>query len=77
MNPVRAILLHSPGHKLWVIIVNIFMSPKGATQSKRKANTLAVSAAPKGALNFVPLFTQGFISGFALITPWALQEYRA
>ena len=23
------------------------------------------------------VFTQGFISGFALITPWALQECRA
>ena len=23
------------------------------------------------------LFTQGFISGFALITPWAKQECRA
>ena len=23
------------------------------------------------------MYTQGFISGFALIAPWALQEYRA
>ena len=53
------------------------MSPKGAAQSKRKANTHAVSAAPKGALNFMSLFTQGFILGFALITPWAKQECRA
>ena len=28
-------------------------------------------------LFFVSMFTQGSISGFALITPWALQECRA
>ena len=55
----------------------IYWAPLGAAQSKRKANTHAVSAAPKGALNFISLFTQGFISGFALIPPWALKNYRA
>ena len=51
--------------------------PYYAMISKRKANIHAVSAAPKGALNFMSLFTQGFISGFALITPWAMKECRA
>ena len=37
---------------------------------------LAVSAAPTELLIFLCLFTQGFISGFALIPPWALQECR-
>ena len=51
--------------------------PYYAMISKRQANTHALSAAPRGALNFMSLFTQGFISGFALITPWAKQECRA
>ena len=31
MSPVRAILLHSPGRKPWVIIVTHLLSPKGAS----------------------------------------------
>ncbi len=34
-------------------------------------------AAPKGAQSALSVRTQGFISGFALITPWALQGCRA
>ena len=41
------------------------------------ANARAESAAPTELLFFVYVFTQGFISGFALIPPWALQECRA
>ena len=41
------------------------------------ANARAESAAPTELLFFVSVFTQGFISGFALIPPWALQECRA
>ena len=52
------------------------LSPKGAAQPQRKANTSSVSAAPTELL-FLSMFTQGFISGFALITPWALQGCRA
>ena len=37
---------------------------------------LAVSAAPTELNSLFSVFTQGFISGFALITPWALQECR-
>ena len=36
-----------------------------------------VSAAPTELNSLLPMFTQGFISGFALIPPWAMQEYRA
>ena len=41
------------------------------------ANAHTESAAPTELLFFVSVFTQGFISGFALIPPWALQECRA
>ena len=35
-----------------------------------------VSAAPTELNLLLSVFTQGFISGFALIPPWAMQEYR-
>ena len=35
-----------------------------------------VSAAPTELNLLLSAFPQGFISGFALISPWALQEYR-
>ena len=62
----------SPG----LIIGTHLLSPKGAAQPQCKANTCSVSAAPTE-LIFFSVYTQGFISGFALITPWALQECRA
>ena len=37
----------------------------------------AVSAAPTELNPLLSVCTQGFISGFALIPPWAMQEYRA
>ena len=44
------------------------------TQTKRARG----SAAPRRSSFFVlSVCPQGFISGFALIPPWALQEYRA
>ena len=76
MSPVRAILLHSPGRKPWVIIVNIFIEPQKGRHSST-ANIYAESAAPTELDLLLSVFTQGFISGFALITPWALQECRA
>ena len=36
-----------------------------------------VSAAPTELILLLLVCTQGFISGFALISPWALQECRA
>ena len=41
-----------------------------------KASACAVRAAPAELLILLFVFTQGFISGFALISPWAMQEYR-
>ena len=38
---------------------------------------LRCSAAPTELLFFLSVCTQGFISGFALISPWAMQECRA
>ena len=49
MSPARAILLHSPGRKPWVNRFPHLLSPGGAAQPQRKANTRTVSAAPKGA----------------------------
>ena len=55
-----------------------FLSPKGAAQPQSKCpNTRAVSAAPTELILFLSVNTQGSISGFALISPWALQGCRA
>ena len=54
------------------------MSPVGAAQPQSKyPNTRAISAAPTELILLLSIDTQGFISGFALIPPWAMQEYRA
>ena len=45
-SPNGAILLHSPGRKPWVNRSPHLLSPVGAAQPQRKANTRAVSAAP-------------------------------
>ena len=63
----------SPG----LIIVTHLLSPVGAAQPQRKANTSSVSAAPTELILLLSVWTQGFISGFALIPPWALKKYRA
>ena len=75
-EPFRAILLHSPGRKPWVIIVNTFIEPQRGGTTLSKTNTCAVCAAPTELNLLLSVFTQGCISGLALITPWALQEYR-
>ena len=83
-----AILFHSPGCKPWVrnwypfIELRRSGTPPIATQTttspqRYKPNVRAESAAPEGAhIIFRFVYTQGFISGFALIPPWAMQEYR-
>ena len=76
MSPVRAILLHSPGRKPWVICYRIFIEPRRGGTSETKDKCSRYSAAPTELL-FLSMCTQGFISGFALIPPWAMQEYRA
>jgi len=54
------------------------MAPRGGGTSPSKSlNTHAVSAAPTELILLLSGDTQGFISGFALIPPWALKKYRA
>ena len=53
------------------------LSPKGAALLVDQDKCSRYSAAPAELLFFASMFTQGSISGFALITPWALQECRA
>ena len=57
--------------------LDIFIEPPtGAALTK--ANACVVVPLLVGAhLTFSSVCTQGFISGFALIPPWALQECRA
>ena len=78
MSPERATLLHSPGRKPWVICYRIFLSPfRGGTTERINSDELAESAAPSELNMLLSVCTQGFISGFALIPPWAMQECRA
>ena len=61
------------------IDTHFFWAPLGAAllRPQHKPNVCAESAAPEGAhITFRFVCTQGFISGFALIPPWAMQEYR-
>ena len=89
MSPKGAILLHSPGRKPWVNHWNTFIEPlqgrhfltQGCVWSLcciySVGHLLAwVSAALSGLFVGLAVCTQGSISGFALISPWALQEYR-
>ena len=47
MSPVRAILLHSPGHKPWVNHGNTFIEPqRGDTTPTQVPNIQAVSIVP-------------------------------
>ena len=66
--------------------MKIKMSCKGAALSQRmqnhgpqrhKPNTHSVSAAPTELNPLLSMCTQGSISGFALITPWAMKKCRA
>ena len=76
-SPVRAILLHSPGRKPWVNCFYTFLSPVGAALPRRKTNARVIVPLLKELNPLLSVFTQGSISGFALISPWAMQEYRA
>ena len=61
-------------HSLLIIDTH-FLSPVGAALLRRKANARAVVPLLRSSY-FLSMFTQGFISGFALIPPWALKKYR-
>ena len=56
-----------------------YLEPKGAALPRRKANArvVVVPLLVGAHFAFVCVCPQGFISGFALITPWAMQECRA
>ena len=51
------------------------LSPKGATLPRRKANARVVVPLLRSSY-FLSMFTQGFISGFTLIPPWAMKRCR-
>ena len=62
-------------HSLLIIETDL-LSPVGTARPRRKANARAVVPLLRSSY-FLSLFTQGFISGFTLIPPWALKKYRA
>ena len=76
-SPVRAIHLHSPGRKPWVCCLIHLLSPKGAALPRRKTNTRVIVTLLRSSILLSFVYTQGFISGFALITPWAMKRCRA
>ena len=61
-------------HSLLIINTH-FLSPVGATLLRRKANARAVVPLLRSSY-FLSMFTQGSISGFALIPPWAMKRCR-
>ncbi len=86
MSPERATPFHSPGRKPWVNCCHHILSSVGAALSQRmqshepqrhKPNTRSVSAAPTELNPRLSTCTQGSISGFALIPPWAMKKCRA
>ena len=56
---------------------HIYVSPFRGGTILSKANARSVSAAPAELILLLSVCTQGSISGFALITPWAMKKYRA
>ena len=62
----------------WILIkVLLKMSPKGAALLTAEINTRAVVPLLRSSFFVLYLCTQGSISGFALISPWALKKCRA
>ena len=60
------------------MLVDTFIESQRGGTPLSQTNARAESAAPPTELIlFLSVCTQGFISGFALIAPWAMQEYRA
>ena len=71
-------LLLSPGRKPWVNCWDTSIEPqRGGTTERINSDARAESAAPTELNMLLSVYTQGFISGFALIASWALQECRA
>ena len=64
-------------HSLLIIDTH-FLSPVGAVHPKSKCPILELLVPLlKELILLLSVDTQGFISGFALIPPWALKKYRA
>ena len=59
-----------------LIIETHFLSPVGAALPRRKVNARVVVPLLRSSY-FLSMFTQGFISGFALIPPWTMKRCRA
>ena len=76
MSPLGRYSCIAQGASPGLIIGIHLLSPVGAALPIRKANARAVSAAPTELNLLLSAYPQGFISGFALISPWALQECR-
>ena len=76
-SPNGAILLHSPGRKPWVNHWNTFIEPRRGGTNHNAKLILALLVPLLRSSSFFSVYTQGYISGFALIPPWALQECRA
>ena len=62
-SPKGAIHFHSPGRKPWVNRSPHLLSPVGAAQPQRKANTRAVSAAPTELILHLVRVSLGFHIG--------------
>ena len=62
-------------HSLLIIDTH-FLSPVGTALPRRKANARVVVPLLRSSY-FLSMFTQGSISGFALIPPWAMKRCRA
>ena len=59
----------------WILIkVLLKMSPKGAALLTAEINTRAVVPLLRSSFFVLYLCTQGSISGFALISPWAMKS---
>ena len=76
-EPFRAILLHSPGRKPWVIIVNTFIEPqRGGTTERINSNACVGSAAPTELLIFVSPVYPGFHFGLCPYSTLGFEECR-
>ena len=75
-EPFRAILLHSPGRKPWVIIVNTFIEPQRGGTPIDKVKCSRCSAAPTELLIFVSPVYPGFHFGLCPYSTLGFEECR-
>ena len=78
MSPARATLFIAQGASPGLFVIVYLLSPfRGGTTERINSDLHAESAAPSELNPLLSACTQGCISGFALIPPWAMQECRA